>query len=230
MKGISTQVTINSMFKKRIKEETNQVFGMYFYDNVILFYMARSDEYFEMFELIAKHGLGFKPPSYHEIRVKYLKEEVKLINARLEEHTTDWKKVRCTIMSDGWTDKRRRTILNLLVHGPKGTIFLKYIDISHIAKIVHRIFKMIDKEDNVVQVVTDNASNYKDVGEMLMEKRKKLCWTPCAAHYIDLMLEEFEKKILIYADTIYKCRKITTFIYAMTSLISLLQQHTKGEI
>ena len=25
-----------------------------------------------MLELVAKHGLGFKPPSYHEIRVKWL--------------------------------------------------------------------------------------------------------------------------------------------------------------
>ncbi|XP_019453408.1 PREDICTED: uncharacterized protein LOC109354992 [Lupinus angustifolius] len=204
-KGISTQATINNMFKKGIKEEANQAIARCFYNNVISFNVARSDEYFEMFELVAKHGPGFKHPSYHEIRVKYLKEEVKLTNARLEEHKVEWKKVGCTLMTDGWTDKRRRTILNFLVHSPKGTVFLKSIDASHIAKTADRIFKMIDEiveeigEDNVVQVVTDNASNYKVAGEMLMEKRKKLYWTPCAAHGIDLMLEEFEKKIPIHA-------------------------------
>jgi len=26
------------------------------------------------FDLVSRHGLGFKPPSYDEIRVKYLKE------------------------------------------------------------------------------------------------------------------------------------------------------------
>ena len=31
---------------------------------------------------------------------------------------------------------------------------------------------------NVVQVVIDNAVNYKTAGEMLMEKRKGLYWTP----------------------------------------------------
>ncbi|KAF1885331.1 hypothetical protein Lal_00029220, partial [Lupinus albus] len=216
-KGISTQVTINNMFKKGIKEEVNQAIARCFYNNAIPFNVARSDEYFEMFELVAKHGPGFKPPSYHEIRVKYLKQEVKLTNDRLEEHKAKWKKVGCTIMTDGWTDKRRRTILNFLVHIPKGTIFLKSIDASHIAKTVDRIFKMIDEvveeigEDNVVQVVTDNASNYKAAGEMLMAKRKKLYWTPCAAHCIDLMLEEFEKKIPIHADTIYKEWKATKF-------------------
>ena len=30
-------------------------------------------------------------------------------------------------------------------------------------------------EENVVQVITNNAANYKAVGEMLMVKRKHLC-------------------------------------------------------
>ncbi|KAL6507396.1 hypothetical protein OROGR_023591 [Orobanche gracilis] len=65
-------------------------------------------------------------------------------------------------------------------------------------------------------------------GEMLMNKRKKIWWTPCAAHCIDLMLEEFEKKIPVHAYTIYKGRRITTFIYGRPSLISLLQEFTEG--
>ncbi|KAH9616194.1 hypothetical protein KSS87_018483, partial [Heliosperma pusillum] len=51
------------------------------------------------------------------------------------------------------------------------------------------VLKMLDAivdqvgEENVVQIVTDNAANYKAVGLRLMEKRQKLFWTPCAAHY-----------------------------------------------
>jgi len=39
-----------------------------------------------MFELVAKHGDEFKPVSYHEIRVKYLKQPVEKTNLILEEH------------------------------------------------------------------------------------------------------------------------------------------------
>ena len=49
-------------------------------------------------------------------------------------------------------------------------------------------------EENVVQLVIDNATNYKLAREMLMQKRKCLFWTPCATHCLDLMLEDFEKK------------------------------------
>lgn len=65
-------------------------------------------------------------------------------------------------------------------------------------------------EENVIQVVTDNAANYKVAGELLMEKRKTLYWTPCVAHCIDLMLIYFEKKISLHKDTISRDKKITT--------------------
>ena len=47
--------------------------------------------------------------------------------------------------------------------------------------------------ENKVQVVTDNAVNYKATGEKLMDKRPTLFWTLCAAHCIDLMLEDLYK-------------------------------------
>ena len=129
-----------------------------------------------MVEMIAKHGPGIKSPSYHEIRVKYLKQQVEKINQILEEHRLCWKKYGCTIM----TDRKRRTILNFLVNSTKGTVFLKSIDASDISKTTDKIFKMTDDvveevgEDNVMQIVTDNAANYKAAGDLLMQKRKKL--------------------------------------------------------
>ncbi|RDX71444.1 hypothetical protein CR513_49209, partial [Mucuna pruriens] len=87
----------------------------------------------------------------------------------LEARRAKWRKTGCTIMIDGWTDKRRRMIINFLVNNPKGTIFLKSIDASTILKTVEKTFEMMDGiveevgEDNVVQVVIDNAANYKAV-------------------------------------------------------------------
>jgi hypothetical protein len=57
-----------------------------------------------------------------------------------------------------------------LVNSPKGTVFLKYVDASNICKTTDKIFEMIDAfveevgEDNVIQIVTDNAVNYKAAG------------------------------------------------------------------
>jgi len=70
------------------------------------------------------------------------------------------------------------------------------------------------EEENVLQVVTDNAANYKVVGEMLIEKRKGLYWIPCAAHCIDFILEDFEKKLKVHSTTITKAKRISTYIYS----------------
>jgi hypothetical protein len=218
-----------------LREEACLEIASFFYNNAIAFNVAKSDEFRRMFEMVARHGLGFKPPSYHELRTKYLKQKMEETTKLIEEHKLVRKKTGCTIMSDGWTDKRRRTILNYLVNSPKGTVFLKSIDASHITKTVDKIFEMIDQvveqvgEENVVQIVTDNAANYKAAGAMLMDKRKKLYWTPCAAHCIDLMLEDFEKKTTVHRETISRGKKVTQFIYAKASLISLLQYFTKGK-
>ncbi|XLU47863.1 hypothetical protein S245_042677, partial [Arachis hypogaea] len=38
-----------------------------------------------------------------------------------------------------------------------------------------------------------------------------------------------KKKVTLHMDTIYKGRKITTYIYARTALIAILHIHTKGK-
>jgi hypothetical protein len=187
-----------------------------------------------MVQMIGKYGKNLKPPSYHEIRVKYLKLEVQRTMNLVAEFKEEWKKTGCTIMSDGWTDRKRRSICNFLVNSPKGTVFLASVDTSDISKTADKVFAMLDDvveivgEDNVVQVVTDNAANYKAAGDLLMEKRKKLFWTPCAAHCIDLILENFEKSIKMHTTTIAKGRKICTYIYSRTVPLSWLREFTKG--
>ena len=71
-------------------------------------------------------------------------------------------------------------------------------------KTADKVFEMLEaiveriKEENVVQLVTDNVANYKAARQLLMEKRKSLFWTPCAAHCIDLILEDFKKKLEVH--------------------------------
>ena len=116
-------------------------------------------------------------------------------------------------MSDGWKDMRGRQLINFLVNNPFGTIFLKSVDVSDVVKDANLLFKMLDDvveevgEDIVIQVITDNASNYKKAGELLMEKRKRLWWTPCAAHCIDLILEDIGK-LPQHKNALLKAKKV----------------------
>ncbi|CAN1121526.1 hypothetical protein LINPERPRIM_LOCUS2227 [Linum perenne] len=116
----------------------------------------------------------------------------------------------CSIMSDGWTDRKQRSICNFLVNSPKGTVFIESLDTSH-SKNTQKVFEMLDDvvekagEENVIQIVTDNASAYKAAEAKLMEK-----------------------KLSIHKTTIAKGRKITNYIYGRAMLISMLKEFTKG--
>jgi len=59
-----------------------------------------------MLDTTSNYGLRFKPPSYHEIKVKRLKEVVKGTIDSLEVYRTMWKKTICTKLTYGWTYKR----------------------------------------------------------------------------------------------------------------------------
>jgi len=55
-----------------------------------------------------------------------------------------------------------------------------------LSSIVKRI-----EEEIFVQIITNNAANYKATRQLLMEKRKMMFWTPYAGHCIDSKLEYF---------------------------------------
>ncbi|XP_014515493.1 uncharacterized protein LOC106773303 [Vigna radiata var. radiata] len=228
------QATINQMMKTGYKEEVDAQVAEFFYTSFIPFNVIRNPTFAKMCEMINKYGVGYKPPSYHDIREKLLKQVVNKTDEILEDYKEEWKRIGCTIMYDGWTDRKGRYICNFLVNSPKWTIFLYSLDTSDISKIVDKVFKMLDDvvefagEENVVQVVIDNAANFKAGGELLMQKRERLYWTPCAAHCIDLIFEDFEKNLKVHELTIKKGRQITTYIYGRSMLISLLKKFTKG--
>lgn len=106
-------------------------------------------------------------------------------------------------------------------------------DVDHVVKDSNLLFTKLDEmveeigEANVVQVVTDNASNYIKAGKLLMAKRPHLYWTPCAAHCIDLMLEDIGK-IPQVKSTIKNCIFMNGYIYCHTSLVNMMRGFTNG--
>ncbi|XP_059660034.1 ATP-dependent RNA helicase DEAH13-like isoform X3 [Cornus florida] len=235
-KNSARQTTINKKFKEEERNEVCQIIARFFYTSAIPFNCVNNPIFPLMIKRIGEFGRGLKPPSYHEIRETFLKKEVQETLNVLKNFREEWVKTGCTIMLDGWSDRKGRSICNFLINSPSGSIFLSSQDTSDISKTTEMVFEMLDEivekvgEDNVVQVVTDNASNYKAAGHMLMEKRKRLFWTPCAAHCIDLMLEDFEKQIKMHRVTIAKARMIVSFIYSRAMLKTwMLKEFTNNK-
>lgn len=112
---------MNQFYKKEEREEVCAQICRVFYNNLLSFNVVKDPEWIKMTGMIGNFRKGFKSPSYHEVRVKSLKLEVERTMNLLSEFKEEWKRTGCTIMSDGWTDKKKRSICNFLVNSPKGT-------------------------------------------------------------------------------------------------------------
>ncbi|KAG6659862.1 hypothetical protein CIPAW_03G065700 [Carya illinoinensis] len=134
-------------------------------------------------------------------------------------------------------NERQQSIINFLVYCPKGTMFLKFVDTSSLRKDAETLFNIFDevvqeiRAENLVQFITNNDASYKAARKKLQQKYGSFYWSPCAAHCIDLMLENFSdpRYFPLIDDTIKKAKKITKFIYNHGWVLALMRQEfTKG--
>jgi hypothetical protein len=171
--------------------------------------------------------------SMHEVREHLLHECVNDTSKARDDHELAWKFYDCTLMLDGWTDRRGRHLINFLVNSPVGTYFLESVDASAEAHDASMLADLLEKrilnigKEKVVQVVTDNGANYKVVGRILMQRFPTLFWTPCAAHCLELVLEDIGK-LKDFKKPIAQAKWVTTFIYRHGRILSAMREKTGG--
>lgn len=121
-------------------------------------------------------------------------------------------------MGDGWRDTRQRPLINFMVYCAKGISFIKSVDASDIesnAQTICNLFSEIVEivgHKNVVHLVTDNAANYKAAGKLLCEKYPSICWSPCAAHCMNLIMKDIAGMPEV-TDLVTLASRVTVFIY-----------------
>ncbi len=83
--------------------------------------------------------------------------------------------------------------------------------------------------ENVVQVVTDNASNCAGMGRLLETEFPRIVWTPCASHCIDLMLEDMGQ--LDWMKEIMKeASSIVSFFTGKHKVLSMFREYSPKEL
>ncbi|KAF7149439.1 hypothetical protein RHSIM_Rhsim03G0072400 [Rhododendron simsii] len=132
------QVTLPSMLKDRTKPCVD--ICRMIYAEALAFSLVKSSWFHTAIQSIREYGKGLKPPSYHEVRVTFLKKEVDNVHSTLEKYKSEWKKTG----PDGWQDGCGHSITNFLINSPKETVFLKSLDTSLIIKNGVPLFELLD--------------------------------------------------------------------------------------
>ncbi|XP_076927199.1 uncharacterized protein LOC143590669 [Bidens hawaiensis] len=194
--GKRKQTTIdrNNPIKKKLETNAWEAISDWAYAINLPFNAVRDESFPIMLNAIGEYGRGLPPPSYHNMRITLLNKRVEKTKKFVDSFRPHWEEYGCSIMSDFWTDGKGRCLINFLVNCPLGTIFLKSLDASEHVKNAELIVGMINEviedvgEANIVQLITDNGSNFKAAGKILEQQHPKMFWTSCAAHCVNLMI------------------------------------------
>jgi hypothetical protein len=225
------QQNINEALWKERTHQVQQYVARWVYTHGIPFHACDNDEFKEMVEAIGRFGPGFQPPSQHHYREKLLEEEHARTKSLLQDREDEKNKYGCSVMTDAWTDMKRRSIMNICTHTTAGTSFIKSKEMSNVSHTSEVIFELVDKAiqdlgpDSVVQVVTDNASNNMGAKALLHDKRPNIFWSSCATHTINLMLQgignlpRFKKRI-------DQAKSFTIFVYGHHRTLACMRSFT----
>nr|KYP36860.1 hypothetical protein KK1_041992 [Cajanus cajan] len=108
---VMRQTSLNDTCNQEAKVRVVQCIFPTFIGKRIAFNVARSKSFKLMVETIGTYGPYLNPPSYHGLRVPLLKKKLEYTNGLLKGHKEERVKYGCSIMSDGWTNRKKWWIM-----------------------------------------------------------------------------------------------------------------------
>lgn len=217
------------------KDQVYGAIGKFLYDVGIL--EAVNSVYFQpMLDAItaAAGGTSLGDFSYHEFRGQVLERTLEEVKSHVAFSRSSWGDTGCSLLADEWVGENGRTMINFLVYCPKGTVFLKSVDATHIVTSSDTLYELLRHvveevgDRNVVQVVTKNSEIHALAGKKLAEAFPTLFWSPCAFQCIDGMLEDIGKLETI-SEVLENAKTITRFIYNSAFALNLVRTFTRGK-
>eukprot|EP00253_Pinus_taeda_P025659 PITA_25659 len=206
----------------------------------IPFNVLRSPYWHEMVSAINDAPKGYKIPRYDKARTVGLDHEKAKISHSLNRMTSSWTDHGVSIISDGWTNVKGKSLISVLVMSVSGAIFLTAHDYSDNFKttinIAEALLETIDciGPYNVIQVITNNAPNCKAAGAIIEDKYPNIFWFGCLVHTLNLLMHDFVKnKNAQYkwiGDLYKKGKQMIKFITNHSNTHGLFHSHSRLEL
>eukprot|EP01018_Ginkgo_biloba_P016336 Gb_18465 [translate_table: standard] len=118
------------MFDAGNRDNIDYAIARFLYASDIPFNVAQSPYYEEMVRVINNGPKGYKPLGYEKLCTNLIDNEKSRVEKELEPVRDEWPKDGCSIIMDGWTDRRNRPLLYIMVSCSRGLYFMRAIDCS----------------------------------------------------------------------------------------------------
>jgi len=213
--------------------ERKRCIGRFFLENGIDFSALKSSSFLSVLEFVIAGGAELTNcviPNVHELKGWILRNELQEIRKHIDEIKRSWTITGCCMLLDVWCDDANRTLMNVLVSCPKGTIYLRSVDVtiaSQDTEAMEIVLNGLVQEvgiNNVIQVIADTAlENINAAGKRLMGSHNSLFYTVSAAHCFEIILEDVCRMDLVQK-VMNAAKYITKFIYTNPFVFELMSR------
>jgi hypothetical protein len=201
------------------RKELDEKWANFFYQANVAFNVVRHPSFIAAVQATSLARFDYEPPTYHAMRMTLIEPTKKHVEAEVKKATKQSIEVYgATICTDGWDNVTRQPQMNVMLLCPAGDIFLGSIDTTRNKKtkayIATELKKFIEDVGPrfVIQICTDNATNMLGAMDDIVTTYPHISKQGCAAHALDLMLEDWPK-IDQFKDLIQKAKRVCIYMY-----------------
>ncbi|XP_024518833.1 uncharacterized protein LOC112341989 [Selaginella moellendorffii] len=233
----SSDGNLVTFFDTASAEALDDAVAEFFFVENISFSTIRRDNLKRMLKVAAKVG---RPAidnlmGYEKLQTTELQRIYNNVQKRLEDVWLSWRTYGCTIVMDGWSDIKKRSLINFMVSSVRGSIFMKAVDSKNAKKTRAWLFEQLKQviaevgAENIVQVVTDNASNCVVMGELLQQEFPQIVHVRCVCHVMDLLFKDIGALSWVQP-FVDGCAKTVTFITSKPWVLALYRTFCKRDL
>ena len=232
----SSSPSIVDSFKIMDRDEVDMMVMKGLCANGIPFNVLRNPQFHDMISAINKGPKGYKCPSYEKARTTLLDACKRSVEKDLVPVKDTWYSHGVSIVSDGWTNVKHQPLINILAVNSRGAMFLHAEDFSGTEKtglaIANFLLKAIEDigPENVLQVITDNATNCKLAGKEAVKVHKHIFWSPCVVHTLNLIFKDFAKEFEWFTNTYKRGKLIVKYFVNHTHALTIFRSQSKLEL
>nr|GEY49646.1 putative transcription factor/ chromatin remodeling BED-type(Zn) family [Tanacetum cinerariifolium] len=107
-KGKGRKVELSNAIRKERMWMTKKYIARWAYESAIPFHAFEEDSFKMLLEVVGQFGPGLPPPTRYELSTALLKEEVERTKNLVKRNEKEWKAIGCSIMTNAWSDRKRR--------------------------------------------------------------------------------------------------------------------------
>ena len=230
------QQELDEVYQLNKQKELDEKWASFFYDANVPFNVGRHLTFVEAVNATTSAGFNYKPPLYNAFRTTLIESKKMEVEVEVKKATSfSIETYGVSLCSDGWDNVVHCPLMNIMLSCPADDIFLGLVDTSGNKKtkeyIAGELKKFIEHIGpmKVSQICIDNAANMLRAVDKVIETYPHIYKQGCAAHALDLLLEDWAK-IPQFKDLIAKAKRVCLFVRNHHITLALFKEFSHNKM